>query len=225
MSLPLFLSSTSTLLALGFKVVVLGDSSVGKTSLVHRFSRDRFDSHTTNTIGAAFITKHHSSDAADRQLKFEIWDTAGQERYRSLTPMYYRNAKAALVCFDTSNVTHTLATAAYWLDQLSASDSKDNVRVLLIGTKQDLLLESDASSQVDAQGEIDRFLANHDNISCLMTSAKQGTGVTEIFEHLILSLSGAEYEMYAQSENIALPNSGLASSSWGPLSPSYSSCC
>lgn len=217
-------------MSLGFKVVVLGDSSVGKTSLVHRFSRNRFDSHTTNTIGAAFITKHYVSDARGpdsiRDLKFEIWDTAGQERYRSLTPMYYRNAKAALVCFDTSNITQTLNTAAYWLDQLSASacDPNDGLRIVLVGTKQDLFLESDRSIRVSAQAEIDRFLANHNNITCLMTSAKSGSGVVEIFEHLISSLTDDEYNIYAQPENSPFEITTL-DAILGTTSQSASSCC
>ena len=62
------------------KLVLLGDSSVGKTLLAHRFSTDKFDPHTANTIGAAYITKDFTSK--DRSVKFEIWDTAGQERYR-----------------------------------------------------------------------------------------------------------------------------------------------
>ena len=83
-----------------YKIVILGDWSVGKTSLVHRFTTNKFDEHTANAIGAAFITKeHHSNNNPEKKVKFEIWDTAGQERYRSLTPMYYRNAKTALVCF------------------------------------------------------------------------------------------------------------------------------
>ena len=68
-----------------YKVVVLGESSVGKTSLVHRFTSNRFDTRTSNTIGAAFTTKVYSTpDKPDRKINLEIWDTAGQERYRSL---------------------------------------------------------------------------------------------------------------------------------------------
>ena len=81
-----------------YKLVLLGDSAVGKSCLVVRFVRDEFFEFQEPTIGAAFLTQTVSLD--DATVKFEIWDTAGQERYRSLAPMYYRGAAAAIVVFD-----------------------------------------------------------------------------------------------------------------------------
>lgn len=81
-----------------FKLVLLGDSAVGKSCLVVRFVRDEFFEFQEPTIGAAFLTQTVSLD--DATVKFEIWDTAGQERYRSLAPMYYRGAAAAIVVYD-----------------------------------------------------------------------------------------------------------------------------
>jgi len=82
-----------------FKLVLLGESAVGKSSIVLRFVKDQFDSFRESTIGAAFLTQTISLDETTT-VKFEIWDTAGQERYKSLAPMYYRNANCAVVVYD-----------------------------------------------------------------------------------------------------------------------------
>lgn len=84
-----------------FKLVLLGESSVGKSSLVLRFVKGQFHEFQESTIGAAFLTQTVQID--DTTVKFEIWDTAGQERYHSLAPMYYRGAQAAIVVYDISN--------------------------------------------------------------------------------------------------------------------------
>ncbi|XP_029462048.1 ras-related protein Rab-5B-like isoform X3 [Rhinatrema bivittatum] len=81
-----------------FKLVLLGDMAVGKSSLVLRFVKGQFDEFQETTIGAAFLAQSVCLD--DTTVKFEIWDTAGQERYHSLAPMYYRGAQAAIVVFD-----------------------------------------------------------------------------------------------------------------------------
>ncbi|CUM66757.1 uncharacterized protein PRCAT00004438001 [Priceomyces carsonii] len=163
-----------------YKVVVLGDSSVGKTSLIHRFASDTFNQHTSNTIGAAFITIEHSSKSKeDRKLKLEIWDTAGQERYKSLTPMYYRNANVALICFDLSNVV-TLDKAKYWLEQLllNSGSQSQAATIKLIGTKQDLIENNETSRVVT-----DFCEQNH--LTFYKTSAKTREGIDALFDEMI----------------------------------------
>ncbi|CEG73018.1 Putative Rab family, other [Rhizopus microsporus] len=83
------------------KLVLLGDSAVGKSSIITKYATDTFVEGREATIGAAFLAKICATE--DRTVKFDIWDTAGQERFRSLAPMYYRNAAAALVVFDVTN--------------------------------------------------------------------------------------------------------------------------
>merc|ERR1712137_20550 len=84
-----------------FKLVLLGESAVGKSSLVLRFVKGQFLDFQESTIGAAFLTQTVCLN--DTTVKFEIWDTAGQERYHSLAPMYYRGAQAAIVVYDITN--------------------------------------------------------------------------------------------------------------------------
>merc|ERR1719515_442416 len=84
-----------------FKLVLLGEAAVGKSSLVLRFVKGHFQDYQESTIGAAFLTQTVCFE--DITVKFEIWDTAGQERYHSLAPMYYRGAQAAIVVYDITN--------------------------------------------------------------------------------------------------------------------------
>ena len=85
-----------------FKVVLLGDKGVGKTCLVLRFIEGHFNVRQQSTIGAFFLTKRIATQEG-HSAKIQIWDTAGQERFRAMAPMYYRNAAAAIVCFDITD--------------------------------------------------------------------------------------------------------------------------
>jgi len=117
------------------KVVLLGQTCVGKSSLVLRFVQDKFFPHTEGTIGAAFLTK--TIDPGDgTQVKFEIWDTAGQERYHALAPMYYRGAHAAIIVYDISS-RDSLEKGKQWIDELNEKSSPDQI-VAFIGNKADL---------------------------------------------------------------------------------------
>lgn len=117
-----------------FKLVLLGESAVGKSSLVLRFVKSQFHEFQESTIGAAFLTQTVSLD--DTTVKFEIWDTAGQERYHSLAPMYYRGAQAAIVVYDVTNA-DTFQRAKNWVKELFRQASPTIV-IALAGNKADL---------------------------------------------------------------------------------------
>ncbi|XP_062451752.1 ras-related protein Rab-5C isoform X2 [Rhea pennata] len=117
-----------------FKLVLLGESAVGKSSLVLRFVKGQFHEYQESTIGAAFLTQTVCLD--DTTVKFEIWDTAGQERYHSLAPMYYRGAQAAIVVYDITN-TDTFVRAKNWVKELQRQASP-NIVIALAGNKADL---------------------------------------------------------------------------------------
>ena len=116
------------------KIVLLGDTSVGKTSLAHRFQKDEMPQNVTSTLGAQFITLTLPDEHAE--LQFDIWDTAGQERFRSLGSLYYRNAKAALVVYDISSE-KSLERAKEWIAELQQNAEPDII-ITLIGNKCDL---------------------------------------------------------------------------------------
>ena len=117
-----------------FKIVVIGDSAVGKTQLLGRFTRDEFFLDSKSTIGIEFQTR--TVDIARRRVKAQIWDTAGQERYRAVTSAYYRGALGAMLVYDVTR-RHTFEHAARWVDELRAHADKSIV-VMLIGNKADL---------------------------------------------------------------------------------------
>lgn len=117
-----------------FKLVLLGDTAVGKSCLVVRFVRDEFFEFQEPTIGAAFLTQTVALD--DATVKFEIWDTAGQERYRSLAPMYYRGAAAAIIVYDITNP-DSFEGAKSWVKELQRRGDT-NVVIALVRTIHDI---------------------------------------------------------------------------------------
>jgi Ras-related protein Rab-5C len=126
------------------KVVLLGDMGAGKSSIALRFSKDQFNEYQESTIGAAFVTQSLSASSDHPAVKFEIWDTAGQERYRSLAPMYYRGAAAALVVYDITS-SQSFEQAKTWVDQLHDNGSSGTI-VALTGNKKDRHDEREVSS-------------------------------------------------------------------------------
>ncbi|PAV22676.1 GTP-binding RAB5 [Pyrrhoderma noxium] len=118
-----------------FKLVLLGESAVGKSSLVLRFVKDQFDDYRESTIGAAFLTQTVPLEDGST-VKFEIWDTAGQERYKSLAPMYYRNANCAVVVYDITQRA-SLEKARTWIRELQRQ-ADPSIVITLCGNKLDL---------------------------------------------------------------------------------------
>ncbi len=114
-----------------FKVVLLGESAVGKSSLVLRFVKREFHEYQESTIGAAFLTQTVQID--DTTVKFEIWDAAGQERYHSLAPMYYRGAQAALIVYDITSK-DSFMKAQNWVRELQRQ-ANANIVIALVGNK------------------------------------------------------------------------------------------
>ncbi|XP_019175795.1 PREDICTED: ras-related protein RABA1f-like [Ipomoea nil] len=117
-----------------FKVVLIGDSGVGKSNLLSRFTKNEFSAESKSTIGVEFATRTIQVD--DKVIKAQIWDTAGQERYRAITSAYYRGAVGALLVYDiTRNV--TFENVQRWLKELR-DHTDQNIVVMLVGNKSDL---------------------------------------------------------------------------------------
>ncbi|KAJ1920090.1 GTP-binding protein of the rab/ypt [Tieghemiomyces parasiticus] len=156
-----------------FKLVLLGESAVGKSSLVVRFVKDQFDDYRESTIGAAFFTQVVPVDD-QTTVKFEIWDTAGQERYKSLAPMYYRNAQCAVVVFDITQEA-SFEKAKTWVKELQRQADPDIV-IALVGNKNDL------TSRRAVPAEEAQAYADEAGLLFQETSAKTGANVGDLFK-------------------------------------------
>jgi|Transcript_87651 small GTP-binding protein len=163
-------------LPVSFKLVLLGESAVGKSSLVLRFVRGEFYEYQESTIGAAFLTQTVTVPPHETEVKFEIWDTAGQERYRSLAPMYYRGAAAAIVVYDITSY-DSFNRAKQWVKELQQRGDT-NVVIALAGNKLDLV----DKRQVDT-AEAQAY-AEDNGIIHVETSAKTNHNVTELFVNI-----------------------------------------
>ena len=168
-----------------FKLVLLGESAVGKSSVVHRFVKNTFDNMRESTIGAAFLTQSVTLPEIDATVKFEIWDTAGQERYKSLAPMYYRNAHAALCVYDITN-SSSFQKAQNWIKELE-KQAPEGIVICLVGNKADL----EDERQVDANAVtayVEELSGEGIQVFTEECSAKSGEGVLEIFTNVAKAL-------------------------------------
>ncbi|KAI8028230.1 Ras-related protein RABA2a [Camellia lanceoleosa] len=158
-----------------FKVVLIGDSGVGKSNLLSRFTRNEFCLESKSTIGVEFATR--TLQVEGRTVKAQIWDTAGQERYRAITSAYYRGALGALLVYDVTKPT-TFENVSRWLKELR--DHADaNIVIMLIGNKTDLK-HLRAVATEDAQG-----FAEKEGLSFIETSALEAINVEKAFQTIL----------------------------------------
>jgi small GTP-binding protein len=151
------------------KVVVIGESGVGKTCLLIRFVRDTFDEDTQSTLGIEFLSKIIQTET--RRIQLQLWDTAGQELFRTVTRGYYRGSAGALVLFDLSN-RDSFDNVERWLQDVK-SVARDDVVLILIGNKSDL----EEKRQVSKEEAAD-FAEQH-GMHYFEASAKTGANVSE----------------------------------------------
>ncbi|KAK1350613.1 RAB GTPase-like [Heracleum sosnowskyi] len=154
-----------------FKIVLIGDSAVGKSQLLSRFAKNEFSVDSKATIGVEFQTKTLVLDK--KTVKAQIWDTAGQERYRSVTSAYYRGAVGAMLVYDMTK-RQSFDHVAGWLDELRAHADK-NIVIMLIGNKCDL------GSLRAVPTEDAQELAEREELCFMETSALEATNVETAF--------------------------------------------
>ena len=164
------------------KVVILGDSSTGKTSIANRYVKEKFEQYEEPTIGASFLKKNISIGKSI--ISYEIWDTAGQERYRSLAPMYYRNAKVALVVFDITN-NKSLTSAIEWIKEIN--EKCEDIIIALLGNKCDL--ENNINNKEIINELIDLY-----NLNYFETSAKDNVNIGDVFDKISEKLISYDFE-------------------------------
>jgi len=161
-----------------FKVVLIGDSGVGKSNLLSRFTRNEFNLDSKSTIGVEFATKSIKVEA--KTVKAQIWDTAGQERYRAITSAYYRGAVGALLVYDISKQV-TFENVERWLKELR-DHAEPNIVIMLVGNKSDLKHKRAVST------ETAMAFAETNNLAFIETSALDATGVDEAFRQILTEI-------------------------------------
>ncbi|XP_041846187.1 ras-related protein Rab-41 isoform X4 [Melanotaenia boesemani] len=165
-----------------FKLVFLGEQSVGKTSLITRFMYDSFDNTYQATIGIDFLSK--TMYLEDRTIRLQLWDTAGQERFRSLIPSYIRDSAAAVVVYDIANL-NSFQQTSKWIDDVRTERGSD-VIIMLVGNKTDL---ADKRQITTEEGE---QRAKELNVMFIETSAKTGYNVKQLFRRVAAALPGMD---------------------------------
>ncbi len=157
------------------KVVLLGESGVGKTSIISRFINDRFDETLMTTTGASYAGKNMLfPEFGGQAIKFEIWDTAGQEKYRALTQIFYKDASIAILVYDITNEDSFEEIQNYWYNQIKECAPR-NIIIGLAANKSDLF-DSEKIPEEKA-----RKFANEIGAIFRLTSACTSVGIEELF--------------------------------------------
>ncbi|CEF98741.1 Small GTPase superfamily, Rho type [Ostreococcus tauri] len=191
-----------------YKLVFLGDQSVGKTSIISRFMYDKFDNSYQATIGIDFLSK--TMYLEDRTVRLQLWDTAGQERFRSLIPSYIRDSSVAVIVYDVSSRA-SFENSAKWVAQVKAERGGD-VIIALVGNKMDL----DGREVSVQEGE---QKAKDEGVMFIETSAKAGFNVKVLFRKIAAALPGLETPRRAEGEDL------VEVKLTGQPAESKSSCC
>ena len=156
------------------KLLLLGDSSVGKTSILNKYISNKFDESSISTVGVDYMDK--IIDYNKFKIKLQIWDTSGEEKFRTITKNFYRNADGLLVVFDLTKK-ESYDHIRSWINE--AKENNDKLKTILIGNKLDLKDERIVAIDVAKQ------FAEKNNLKYIETSAKDGTNINESFQAII----------------------------------------
>jgi len=157
------------------KLIIIGDSSVGKTNILSQYINKTFTNNSKSTVGVEFASKNVKIE--NKQVLAQIWDTAGQERYKSITSAYYKGAKGAFIVYDITNKS-SFESIDKWVQALKEYGDKD-IAILLIGNKADLEKDREVQTE-EGQNKASSF-----DMGFTETSAKTGKNVDNIFETML----------------------------------------
>ena len=157
------------------KVVLVGDSGVGKTNIMSKYLKNEFHEDSKATVGVEFGAKQFTVEG--HVIKAQIWDTAGQERYKAITSAYYKGAKGAFIVYDITRK-NTFDSVSRWVSDLTATADK-KISIILIGNKSDL------EDQRQVTKEMGEEKANQLQVAFLETSAMSGENLEKGFQMMI----------------------------------------
>ena len=156
------------------KIMIIGESLVGKTALITRYTNNSFSGSYLTTVGIDFQTKIININ--DKAIKVELWDTAGQERFRNIAKNYFQSSDGFLIVYDITNKS-SLEKLSFWNEQVNLN-APEKTKYIIVGNKKDL------EEKREVQTEVGENFAKENNVKFYETSAKDGTNVNEVFELL-----------------------------------------
>lgn len=169
------------------KILLVGDSGVGKTCLLLRYNDNYFQDNFVSTIGVDFRSKlieynHH-------KVNIQVWDTAGQDKFRSITSTYYRGAEGVMIAFDVTNA-NSIKRIKYWQEEVYNNIERNiSIPIILVGNKIDLLEKREVSYE---EGE---RIANELNMDYFECSSKTNEGVEEAFDYMISKIKPSNFSL------------------------------
>ena len=177
------------------KVVLLGESSVGKTSIINQYTTKKFNPRCITSVSAQFITKILNFPEFEKSIKFDIWDTVGQEKYRSLTKIFYRDAKVIILVYDITKEYTFKALKDYWYKEI-LNTTEGKPILALVANKSDLYIDQKVNNKDG------KAFAEEINAIFQTTSAMADTGIDTLFENIGKKIIMPDYD-YRNSDNSA----------------------
>jgi small GTP-binding protein len=159
------------------KVVLLGESGVGKTSIILQYTTNKFDPDIVSSLSAQFVSKTVEFANVQKAIKFDIWDTAGQEKYRALAKIFYKDAKVIILVYDITNKLSFDALKEYWYDQIKQTKDENTI-VAVVANKSDLY------DQPEVSNDVGKAYAQEIGAIFQATSAKSDSGITTLFDNI-----------------------------------------
>lgn len=178
-----------------YKIVLIGESDVGKTSLVYRYQRGESYKYATSTIGMAFSTKRVWIDEEPAIL--EIWDSAGQERFRSIVPMYFKGAKAVIMVYDLNCPRTAASLKSFWKEQIECYFPKKLPVIAIVGNKFDLISEENQAGLITQMKNLEEMF-DHETLT-YFTSAHTGENVQQLFEDIVNKIDAEDVSCLRKS--------------------------
>ena len=178
----------------GCKVVLVGESGVGKTCIISRFISGAFDSNVSSTNVASYASKNVQYDKLGKSLLLDVWDTAGQEKYRALTKFFYKDAKVAILVYDITRMDTFNSVKNFWYEQVKENGPK-NIVIGIAGNKCDLYEKEEVN-----ENEAREFAESIGAIFAL-TSAQTNSGINELFRDVGNKYLDPNFQQKLQSEN------------------------
>ena len=175
------------------KVVLLGESGVGKTSIIAQFTSGKFDPDCVTSLSAQFISKTVEFQNLGKAIKFDIWDTAGQEKYRALAKIFYKDAKVIFLVYDICDAKSFSELKSYWHGVVKANGDSDAI-IAIVANKNDLY------DKAQVQNEEGEEFARSIGAIFQSTSAKSDSGISNLFDNVGQKFFDPNFDVGAQNK-------------------------